>query len=86
MTKELLAKANALNKRIALVNELIDSAKDMPIMIQSGMGKVVQFDFDTDNVQNEVQGLDNELHDRIIDILNNYVFELTRQFDGLGED
>lgn len=87
MTKELLAKANALNKRIMLVKELIDSAKDMPITIQSGMGQVVQFDiYDDVTTIDEVKNLDNELHKRLIELLEAYAQQLDKQFTMLGED
>lgn len=86
MTKELLAKANALNKRIMLVKELIDSAKDMPITIQSGMGQVVQFDiYDDVTTIDEVKNLDNELHKRLIELLEAYAQQLDKQFTMLGE-
>lgn len=87
MTKELLAKANTLNKRIMLVKELIDSAKDMPITIQSGMGQVVQFDiYDDVTTIDEVKNLDNELHKRLIELLEAYAQQLDKQFTMLGED
>ena len=87
MTKELLDKANALNRRIMLVNELIDSAKDMPITIQSGMGQVVQFDvYDDVTTIDEVKNLDNELHKRLIELLEAYAQQLDKQFIMLGED
>lgn len=87
MTKELLNKANALNKRIMLVKELIDSAKDMPITIQSGMGQVVQFDvYDDVTTIDEVKNLDNELHKRLIELLEAYAQQLDKQFTMLGED
>lgn len=87
MTKELLNKANALNKRIMLVKELIDSAKDMPITIQSGMGQVVQFDvYDDVTTIDEVKNLDNELHKRLIELLEAYAQQLDKQFIMLGED
>lgn len=87
MTKELLNKANALNKRIMLVKELIDSAKDMPITIQSGMGQVVQFDvYDDVTTIDEVKNLDNELHKRLIELLEAYAQQLDKQFIMLGEN
>lgn len=87
MTTELLNKANALNKRIMLVKELIDSAKDMPITIQSGMGQVVQFDiYDDVTTIDEVKNLDNELHKRLIELLEAYAQQLDKQFTMLGED
>lgn len=87
MTKELLNKANALNKRIMLIKELIDSAKDMPITIQSGMGQVVQFDvYDDVTTIDEVKNLDNELHKRLIELLEAYAQQLDKQFIMLGED
>lgn len=87
MTKELLNKANALNKRIMLVKDLIDSAKDMPITIQSGMGQVVQFDvYDDVTTIDEVKNLDNELHKRLIELLEAYAQQLDKQFIMLGED
>lgn len=87
MTKELLNKANALNKRIMLVKELIDSAKDMPITIQSGMGQVVQFDvYDDVTTIDEVKNLDNELHKRLIELLEAYAQQLDKQFTMLGEE
>ena len=70
-----------------LVKELIDSAKDMPITIQSGMGQVVQFDvYDDVTTIDEVKNLDNELHKRLIELLEAYAQQLDKQFIMLGED
>ena len=87
MTKELLDKANALNRRIMLVKELIDSAKDMPITIQSGMGQIAQFDVYEDvSILDDIKKLDNELHMRIVELLQAYAKQLDKQFTRLGED
>lgn len=87
MTKELLDKANALNKRIMLVNELIESAKEMPITIQSGMGQIAQFDVYEDvSILDDIKKLDNELHMRIVELLQAYAKQLDKQFTMLGED
>lgn len=88
MTQDLLDRANALNQRILLLNELIESAKDKPITMQSGMGKLAQFDvFDNEELAqlSNVQKLDNELHARIIELLTSYRNRLNDFFDGLGE-
>lgn len=87
MTKELLDKANALNRRIMLVNELIESAKEMPITIQSGMGQIAQFDVYEDvSILDDIKKLDNELHMRIVELLQAYAKQLDKQFTMLGED
>ena len=87
MTKELLDKANALNRRIMLVDELIESAKEMPITIQSGMGQIAQFDVYEDvSILDDIKKLDNELHMRIVELLQAYAKQLDKQFTMLGED
>ena len=87
MTKELLDKANALNRRVMLVNELIESAKEMPITIQSGMGQIAQFDVYEDvSILDDIKKLDNELHMRIVELLQAYAKQLDKQFTMLGED
>lgn len=80
-------KANALNRRIMLVNELIESAKEMPITIQSGMGQIAQFDVYEDvSILDDIKKLDNELHMRIVELLQAYAKQLDKQFTMLGED
>ena len=87
MTKELLDKANALNRRIMLVDELIESAKEMPITVQSGMGQIAQFDVYEDvSILDDIKKLDNELHMRIVELLQAYAKQLDKQFTMLGED
>lgn len=87
MTKELLAKANFIQKRIDEVDKLLYSIGEErnPLGLQAGLQSPVEFFLNVDS-NNPLAELDSEYYKQFIMFLQAYKNHAEKEFANLGED